>query len=160
MKGAHLSCRSRRGTFIVPARRGMPVVPAEMGWIIKRNAADATSASLRKGGPDKEVPPKVKAEVCLCLIDWHCCTRFSQCLSTFVRDRRSKSPFLPPILRILPRNRQKRRKEAKTTYWHGSCVYLRFVPTSRERCCVARWRATGRERRSTVSGGLSIGSNT
>jgi len=105
-------------------------------------------------GPDKQVPQKVKVEVYLCLIGWHCCTRFSHWLFTFVADWRSKSWFLPPILRILPRNRQKLRKEAKTTYWHGSCICLRFVPTSRERCCVARWRATRRERRSTVSGGL------
>jgi len=129
------------------------VVPAEVESIIQRDASDATSESLRKGGPDKQVPPKVKAEVCSCLIGWHCCTRFSQCLSTFVRDRRSKSQFLPPILRILPRNRQKLRKETKITHWHGNCDSLRFVPTSRERCCVARWRATRRERRSTVSGG-------
>jgi len=33
---------------IPPSRRGTPVVPAEARWIIKRNAPDATSASLRR----------------------------------------------------------------------------------------------------------------
>jgi len=37
-----------RGTFIVPIRRGMLVMPVEVEWIIKRGAADATSASLRR----------------------------------------------------------------------------------------------------------------
>jgi len=31
----------------VPVRRGVPVTPAKAEWIIKRYAADATSASLR-----------------------------------------------------------------------------------------------------------------
>jgi hypothetical protein len=38
-------------------RRGTPVVPAELGWIIQCNATDATSASLRSG-PDKRLSPK------------------------------------------------------------------------------------------------------
>jgi len=37
-----------RGTFIVSVRRGVPVTPAEADWIIKSNAADPTSGSLRK----------------------------------------------------------------------------------------------------------------
>jgi hypothetical protein len=39
---------NRRGTFIVPVRRGMLVMPAEAEWVIKCRAADATSASLRR----------------------------------------------------------------------------------------------------------------
>ena len=42
----------RRGTFIVPVRRGVLVTPAEFAWIIKRCAADATSASLRRGNSE------------------------------------------------------------------------------------------------------------
>ena len=37
-----------RGTFIVSVRRGVPVTPAEADWIIKSNAADPTSRSLRR----------------------------------------------------------------------------------------------------------------
>jgi len=37
----------RRGTFIVPVRRGVPVMPTESGWIITHWAADATSGSLQ-----------------------------------------------------------------------------------------------------------------
>gem|GEM_PF-2831451 len=36
-----------RGTPVVPVRRGVPVTPAEAHWIIKRNAPDPTSRSLR-----------------------------------------------------------------------------------------------------------------
>ena len=70
--------------FIMPFRRGMPVVPGDAKWSIKRNATDATSASLRneeleghacharrsafgapwwRRGPDERVPPT--QEICL-----------------------------------------------------------------------------------------------
>jgi hypothetical protein len=42
---------SWRGVLVTPVRRGMPVMPDEAGWMIKRCAADATSASLRKADP-------------------------------------------------------------------------------------------------------------
>jgi len=80
------------GMLVMPAWRGTLVVPAESEWIIKRNAADPTSGSLRDegsdghacharleghacharrsgidypmwcGGPDKRVPPRGKSE--------------------------------------------------------------------------------------------------
>ena len=49
---------NRRGMLVMPARRGTFIVPDEVEWIIKRNATDLTSRSLRKNGRDKRVPPK------------------------------------------------------------------------------------------------------
>jgi hypothetical protein len=43
--------RNRRGTFIVFARRGVLVVPAESGWIVQGWAADLTSRSLQNADP-------------------------------------------------------------------------------------------------------------
>ena len=38
----------RRGMLVMPVRRGVLVTPDELEWMIKRNAADATSVSPRK----------------------------------------------------------------------------------------------------------------
>ena len=42
-------CRSasRRGMLVMPVRRGVPVTPADVGWIIKWYFADTTSVSFR-----------------------------------------------------------------------------------------------------------------
>jgi hypothetical protein len=41
-------------------------LPAESQWIIRGCAADPTSGSLREGGRDKRVPPKVDSEGYAC----------------------------------------------------------------------------------------------
>jgi len=56
---ASLRREIRRGVLVMPVRRGTFIVADESRSMIQRYAADATSASLRSGGPDKQVLPRV-----------------------------------------------------------------------------------------------------
>ena len=63
--------RNRRGTFIVPVRRGVLVTPVEAEWMAQPGAADATSASLRQSDPTSGSLRKVLCKNDLRLDDDH-----------------------------------------------------------------------------------------